>query len=122
MCLTFDKIDSVLAVLQTLLAGFYNTGPFKLIFPDELHQAMKGDQEHLIHTVEQLPASDQHLVNMAVLASPMFSGLRLPSGGLEYSKAFAQQLAALFKVLPVALLAAEDSALAVSIARVMLGE
>ena len=72
--------------------------------------------------MEQLPASDQHLVNMAVLASPMFSGLRLPSGGLEYSKAFAQQLAALFKVLPVALLAAEDSALAVSIARVMLGE
>ena len=48
------------------------------------------------------------------------AGLRLPSDGLETSKMFAQQQAALFKTLPIALLAV-DSDNAKALLRVIMG-
>ena len=85
-----------------------------MVFPDDLHQAMKGDQEHLLNIIDaQFPPRDRGLVNSAILSVPPFPGLRLPSQGLTTTVCFGTQLAAMFKVTPVALLAVQSSSRAV---------
>lgn len=110
-------------MLQHLLEGFNNTDPLALLSPDELHQAQKGETEHLIGVaMQELNKPALKKVNKAIMDCPPFSGLRLPSQGLEKSKSFAQQQAAVFKVMPIALLAAGDTEWARPLARVMSGE
>ena len=111
---------------QPLLEGFARTNPFALLLPD-LHQAMKGDQEHLLDLVESsLHPRDRGRVNSAILSLPPFPGLCLPSQGSTTTACHGTQHAALFKVTPVALLAAEASAEALDFAKrlaaTMLGE
>lgn len=110
-------------MLQTLLEGFNHTDPYRLIFPDELHQSQKGDGEHLIN-IARNSLSKSHLkqVNNATLACPPFPGVQLPSEGLLTSWQSAQQLGALIKVLPPALLAAPDVPLAKALALVICSE
>ena len=107
-------------LLQTLLDAFNHTDPYRLIFPDELHQSQIGDGEHLIGiATSKLTPSQLKLVNNATLACPAFPGVRLPSEGLLTSWQFAQQLGALIKLLPPALLAIPDEPLAKALASVI---
>lgn len=77
---------------QTMLEGFNNMNPFKLIFSNDIHQAMEGNQEHLLNLIEPLLSKGNvRLVNEAVLSCPIFSGLRLPSQVLFTSRSFATQ-------------------------------
>lgn len=107
---------------QTGLDGFNNTYPFKPVFPEDLHQAMKGDQEHLLTNISShLPPRDRGLVNKAILSVPPFLGLRLPSQGLPTAACFKTQRAAIFKVTPVALLVVQSSDRAMDLARRLAG-
>ena len=102
--------------MQTVLEGFNNTDPFRLVFPDDLHQSMKGNQEHLLEVIKAHLPRDCGLVNAAIMSVPPFPGLRLPSRGLSTVACFGTQLAAMFKVTPVALLAAQSSDAAIDLA------
>ena len=109
-------------LLQTLLHGYNNTNPYRLIFPDELHQGLKGDVDHLIKIIkDQMMDKQQKAVNDVVMSSPPFAGLRLPSEGIFTSFKFAEQQGALLKVLPPALLALPEVPLARRLASVMCG-
>ena len=66
--------------LQTVLEGFNNTDPFKLLFPDGLHQSMTGDQEHLLNiTTSHIPRRDRGLVNNAILSVSRSLGCACPA-------------------------------------------
>ena len=55
--------------------GFNNTDCHDLVYPDELHQAQKGDQEHLLDLfVDILDPAELKAVNAEVLACRPFSG------------------------------------------------
>lgn len=106
-----------------MLDGFNHTNPYRLIFPDELHQSQKGDGEHLINIATNcLTPSQLKLVNNATLACPPFPGVRLPSEGLLTTWQFAQQQGTLIKVLPPALLAIPEVPLAKALGSVICGE
>ena len=110
-------------LLQTLLNGFNNTNPYRLIFPDELHQGLKGDVEHLISIIKtKMTNRHQKAVNDTAMSSTPFAGLRLPSDGIFTSFKFAEQLVALLKDLPPALLTLPALPLAKVLASVMCGE
>ena len=104
--------------LQTVLEGFNNTDPYLLVFPDDLHQSMQGDQEDLLDIIsDQFTPIDRGLENETILSVPPFPGLRLPSQGLTTTTCFGTQRAAMFKVAPVALLAVQAGAAAVDLAK-----
>ena len=66
---------------QTLWkASLKHTVSFTLLFPDDLHQAKEGDQEHILDLMSnKLPPRDSRQVDSAVLSLPAFTGLRLPT-------------------------------------------
>lgn len=54
--------------------------PYRLIFPDELHQGLKGDVEHLLNIIKsQMTDRQQKTVNDRAMSSPPFVGLHLMS-------------------------------------------
>ena len=109
-------------LLQTLLAGFNHTNPYRLIFPDDLPQAHKGDIQHPLKlTRDSWTDVPLRAVNSAVMRCPAFHGLRLPSEGLLTSWKFGQQQGALMKVLPPNLLALPGDPKAKDLATVMCG-
>ena len=118
VCTTCWQRSDKLQCLQTVLEGFNNTDPYLLVFPDDLHQSMKGDQEHLLDIIgEKFTPIDRGLVNEAILSLPPFPGLRLPSQGLTTTTCYGTQRAAMFKVAPVALLAVQATVAAVDLAK-----
>ena len=96
------------AVLQTPLANFAHVDDvFTLYYPDRLHQSNRGVAEDLTKIAEaKLQASQRVQLNKYIASLAFFQGLKVPSFGLNTSqKATATELADLFKVLPVALVA-----------------
>lgn len=94
------------AVLQTPLAKFAHD-VFTLYRPDRLHQSNRGVAEELTKIAEaKLRASERVQLNKYIASLAFFQGLKVPSFGMNTSqKATATELAELFKVLPVALVA-----------------
>ena len=96
------------AVLQTPLANFAHVHDvFTLYRPDRLHQSNRGVAEELTKIAEaKLRASERVQLNKYIASLAFFQGLKVPSFGMNTSqKATATELADLFKVLPVALVA-----------------
>ncbi|KAK9902778.1 hypothetical protein WJX75_005808 [Coccomyxa subellipsoidea] len=71
--------QSLMYTEQGPLVGFNFTDCFELVWPDELHQGQKGDQEHLINLfIDILTPRELKAVNEEILTCRPFSGLRLP--------------------------------------------
>ena len=102
------QISIVVCVLQSAYADFPGVANyFDLYYNDRLHSSSRGVPESIMQWVE--PAIGKPGVtalNAYIKRLPSYPGLTLPSHGLaEGEKASATQMANLFKMLPVALLA-----------------
>ena len=96
------------AVLQMPLANFAHVDDvFTLYRPDRLHQSNRGVAEDLTKIAEaKLQASERVQLNKYIASLAFFQGVKVLRFGLNTSqKATATELADLFKVLPVALVA-----------------
>lgn len=92
-------------MVQSPLAGFAGTDCYRLIWPDTLHQAHKGDIEHIVDLITaHVDEGTIHTIDQRLLDIPPFPGLDLPSQGLSTQKMYASQQAAVFRCLPVAIL------------------
>ena len=107
--------------LQTALAGFNSTEPFKLCYPEIMHQTDLGDGLRLITDLTK------HLKRQAVrevinpyLSEQSYPGLRLPNGGMGANMVPGFQQAALLKCLPSALLCI-DTDMALRFSRLIIG-
>ncbi len=86
-------------------AGVFNY--FDLYYNDRLHASSRGVPENILQWLENaLGQTRSAALNAYIAALPGFPGLTLPTHGLaQGEKASATQMANLFKMLPVALLA-----------------
>ena len=91
--------------MQSPLAGFAGTDCYQLIWPDTLHQANKGDIEHILNLITDHEDEDTiHIIDQRLLDIPHFPGVALPSQGLSTQKMYASQQAAVNRCMPVAIL------------------
>ncbi len=94
--------------MQSAYDGFAGVSYyFDLYYNDRLHASSRGVPENILQWLETaLGQTRVAALNAYIAALPGFPGLTLPSHGLaQGEKASAIQMANLFKVLPVALLA-----------------
>lgn len=94
--------------MQPGFAGFpFVDNVYGLSFTERLHQSNRGTSEHIMRFLEgNCTPEELSAINMYIAQLPSFPGLDLPSKGLAVTKkASATQLANVFKLLPVALLA-----------------
>ena len=93
---------------QSPLAGFSAACCYLLVWPDYLYQTLLGTEKHIVNLlIKELHAGNSAAVNAQLTAIPPHPDLRLPKGCLRASKMYYQQVEALFRCLPVALLAAD---------------
>ena len=94
--------------LQTPLAGFrFVLNAYGLYFPDRLHQSDLGVALAIIRFIHHLVSAVLAKLNEYLKTLPSFHALNIPGFGLDpHGKATASEHGDLFKVLPVALLAA----------------
>ena len=93
---------------QSPLAGFAGTDCYRLIQPDSMHQADKGDTESALDLLKNsLDEDGMALIDERLATIQFMHGLALPSRGLSIVKTYASQQAALLRCLPVALLGLE---------------
>ena len=102
-------LTSILVFLQTPLAGFgFDPNVFGKYFPDRLHSGDLGPAQLVKVMIQQHPDCVARLdqLNEYIKHLPSFPGFNLPSFGLTSGqRATAYELADLFKILPVAILA-----------------
>ncbi|KAK9917456.1 hypothetical protein WJX75_004513 [Coccomyxa subellipsoidea] len=93
---------------ESPLAGFAGTDCYRLIQPDPMHQADKGDTESALDLLkDSLDEDGIALIDERLATIQPMHGLALPSRGLSTVKMYASQQAALLRCLPVALLGLE---------------
>ncbi len=98
---------------QSPLAGFAGTDRHRLIQPDPMHQADKGDTERALDLLnERMDEDSIALINERLASIQPMQGLALPGHGLSSVKMYASEQAALLRCLSVPLLGIEGELLA----------
>ena len=101
---------SVYMALQSVLAGFAFTDCYTLLQPDRMHMGSKGIVERCVRHAESFLSTPEMYLLRGYLASlKPFPALRLPAAGLDSAGITATEMASLGRVLPVALLLADDA-------------